>query len=68
VVVQSFEGCNQPLPDVTVQVQDQIADAIAGIVRPPPHLFVAQSFDATSQSWPVLLEQLLSREFEKLSV
>src|SRR5438874_3778013 len=46
------------LLNVAIQVQEQIADAVARVVRSPPDLFVLQGLDARAQPWPVLLHQL----------
>src|SRR5262249_7048467 len=63
--VRLVEGRHQPLADVAVQMQDQIADAVARFIRPPPDLPLGQRFDAAAQARPVLIEQLGPREVEK---
>ena len=37
---------DDPLANVPAQVQQEIADAVGGIVRPPPYLLVAQVLQA----------------------
>src|SRR5262249_17293100 len=37
-----MEGGTEPLTHVAVQVKDQVADAVAGFVGPPPDLLVGE--------------------------
>ena len=50
---------------VAVQVQQQVADAVAGLVGTPPDLLVGERFDALAQAGPVLLHELSPRELEE---
>ena len=64
-IVPTVERRHQPLTHIAVQVQDQIADTVAGLIGAPPHLLFSQGFDAGAQARPVLLHQLPARELQK---
>src|SRR5580698_4504019 len=59
LVFLAIKGRNQPLVDITVQMQNEIADAVARLVGPPPHLLLAQRRDGLAQPRPVLAQQLV---------
>src|SRR5579872_2392490 len=46
-------------------MKQQIADAVAGVVRAPPDLLVTERFGGAAQTRPVLVEQLLAGEIQK---
>ena len=46
-------------------MQDKISNAVTGIVRTPPYLFIGKGFDTGPQSGPVLLQQFLAGKLQK---
>jgi hypothetical protein len=61
----AIEGGNQPLADVAIEVQDEIADAVGSDVGTPPDLLFAERFDAGAEAGPVVLKQFVAGEFEE---
>jgi len=49
-IFQPVERPNYPLPDVAIQVQQKISDAIAGSIRTPPNLLIVKWFDGALQA------------------
>jgi hypothetical protein len=61
-IVEMQEGCDKPLGDVAVEMEQQVADAVAGGIGPPPDLIVSERFDARAQAGPILADELLAGE------
>jgi len=57
-IFQPIERPNYPLPDVAIQVQQKISNAIAGSIRTPPNLLIVKWFDGALQAWPELVQKL----------
>ena len=53
-----IEGGDQPLSDIAVEMQQQIADTVAGLVGAPPDLLVGEGFDGAAHARPALVDQL----------
>lgn len=66
-VFEPVKRCHQPLPDVPIQMQNKVANAVAGLIGAPPYLLVAERFNRFAQSRPVLLEQFAAENSRKSS-
>src|SRR5438045_4489530 len=67
LVLAMIEWGNQPLIHVSIQVQDQVADAVARFIRTPPHLLIAERFHTSAKTRPVLVQQLPAGKLDECS-
>jgi hypothetical protein len=64
-ICEAVEGCDEPLPDISIEMKDEVADAVAGRVGPPPDLFQAERLYGCAKPRPVLVEELVAGEVEE---
>jgi hypothetical protein len=44
-------------------MKHQVANAVAGFIRPPPDLFLGQLLNTGAQPWPIFFQQLSAASF-----
>jgi hypothetical protein len=64
-VLDASERNHDPLPNVAIQVQQEIPDTIAALMRAPPDLIVREHSQALASARPKFIQQLAPREIEK---
>src|ERR1017187_10034146 len=60
LVLVAVERGHEPLGDVAVEMEDYVADAVAGFVGAPPNLFGGHGFHTCFEARPVLVQELVA--------